>query len=153
RVGRGAPHLPHHAPALDDPPGRPDRRAPGGARRRERQPRRAARAGERPLPRARRARDGRPRAGARGDRRRGVRERLEERGELGHAETLRILARAARYLGPFRRRFAVKFGLLLLSLVPLLALPWPVKILVDHVILHVPVDAPTTPYPAPLRPL
>jgi ATP-binding cassette, subfamily B, bacterial MsbA len=82
-----------------------------------------------------------------------VRQRLEERGELGHAETFRILARASRYLGPFRLRFAGKIGLLMLSLVPLLVLPWPVKIIVDHVVLGVPLDAPTTPYPMLLAPL
>jgi ATP-binding cassette, subfamily B, bacterial MsbA len=82
-----------------------------------------------------------------------VRGRLEETGELGHGETLRILARASRYLGPFKARFAAKLGLLVVSLLPILLLPWPVKILVDHVILGVPVEAPTTPYPAFLAPL
>jgi ABC-type multidrug transport system fused ATPase/permease subunit len=82
-----------------------------------------------------------------------VRQRLEERGELGHLETFRVLARASRYLGPFRLRFVGKLGLLLLSLLPLLVLPWPVKIIVDHVVLGVPLDAPTTPYPALLAPL
>jgi ABC-type multidrug transport system fused ATPase/permease subunit len=81
-----------------------------------------------------------------------VRERLEETGELGHAETLRVLLRAARYLGPFRLRFAGKLALLVISLLPLLVLPWPVKIVVDHVIQGVPLDAPTTPYPALLAP-
>jgi ABC-type multidrug transport system fused ATPase/permease subunit len=82
-----------------------------------------------------------------------VRSRLEESGELGHRDTLRVLARAARYLGPFRLRFAGKLALLIVSLLPILVLPWPVKILVDHVILHVPLSAPTTPYPALLQPL
>ncbi|HVH07366.1 MAG TPA: ABC transporter ATP-binding protein [Myxococcota bacterium] len=82
-----------------------------------------------------------------------MRGRLEESGELGHGETLRILARASRYLGPFKARFAAKLGLLVVSLLPILLLPWPVKILVDHVILGVPVEAPTTPYPAFLAPL
>jgi len=82
-----------------------------------------------------------------------VRGRLEESGELGHGQTLRVLARASRYLGPFRLRFAGKLGLLLLSLLPILVLPWPVKIMVDHVILHVPLAAPTTPYPALMQPL
>lgn len=82
-----------------------------------------------------------------------MRARLEESGELGHLDTLRILARASRYLGPFRLRFLGKLGLLLLSLLPVLILPWPVKILVDHVILHVPLSAPTTPYPELLAPV
>jgi ABC-type multidrug transport system fused ATPase/permease subunit len=82
-----------------------------------------------------------------------VRSPLEERGELGHAETLRVLGRALRYLGPLRARFAWKLVFLVLSLLPLLVLPWPVKVIVDHVIGDVPVSRPTTPYPALLEPL
>jgi ABC-type multidrug transport system fused ATPase/permease subunit len=82
-----------------------------------------------------------------------VRARLEERGEFTNRETLRILARALRYVGPFRGRFALKLAILVLTLLPILFLPWPVKIVVDHVILGLPVSAPTTPYPALLRPL
>lgn len=78
---------------------------------------------------------------------------LEESGELAHADAIRVLRRALRYVAPFRARFAAKLGLLVLSLLPLLVLPWPVKIVVDHVIVGVPVDAPTTPYPAPIAPL
>ncbi len=81
-----------------------------------------------------------------------MRERLQEKGELGHGETFRVLLRAARYLGPFRLRFAGKLALLVVSLLPLLVLPWPVKIVVDHVIRQVPIEAPTTPYPALLAP-
>lgn len=82
-----------------------------------------------------------------------MRRRIEESGEFSNLDTLRILARAFRYLAPFRGRFAVKVALLIASLLPLLFLPWPVKIIVDHGVLGMPVDAPTTPYPAPLRPL
>jgi ABC-type multidrug transport system fused ATPase/permease subunit len=78
---------------------------------------------------------------------------LEERGELGLGETVRVLRRALRYVGPFRARFAWKLAFLVLSLLPLLVLPWPVKILVDHVIGDMPLDRPTTPYPALLLPL
>ena len=79
---------------------------------------------------------------------------LEERGELGHgARRCAMLVRASRYLGPVQARFAMKLGLLVLSLLPILLLPWPIKIIVDHVILGMPVDAPTTPYPAFLAPL
>ena len=59
---------------------------------------------------------------------------LEESEVLSTRETLRTMGRAIRYMGPFRRRFAVKLGLLLLSLIPMLMLPWPVKILIDNVI-------------------
>jgi ABC-type multidrug transport system fused ATPase/permease subunit len=81
-----------------------------------------------------------------------VSRRPEESGELSSLQTLRTLARSARYLRPFGRRFAVKLVLLLVSLLPLLVLPWPVKILVDHVVMRVPLDAPLTPYPAWVAP-
>jgi ABC-type multidrug transport system fused ATPase/permease subunit len=82
-----------------------------------------------------------------------VRAPLEERGELRDADAVRVLARALRYLGPFRARFAWKLVFLVLSLLPLLILPWPVKIIVDHVVLGMPLDRPTTPYPGLLAPL
>lgn len=71
---------------------------------------------------------------------------------LGHREALSLLGRAFRYVAPFKGRFAVKIGLLLLSLLPLLVLPWPVKIVVDHVIRGVPVGAQPVPYPAWIHP-
>jgi ABC-type multidrug transport system fused ATPase/permease subunit len=64
-----------------------------------------------------------------------------------------VLARALRYAAPFRARFATKLALLLLGLLPLLLLPWPVKIVVDHVILGIEVGEQPTPYPALLAPL
>ncbi len=78
---------------------------------------------------------------------------LEESEVLSTRETLRAMGRAIRYMGPFRRRFAVKLGLLLLSLVPMLMLPWPVKILIDNVIEGQPIESPIRPYPAFIRPL
>ena len=77
----------------------------------------------------------------------------EEPLDLGTRDTLRLFGRALRYAGPFRARFVVKLALLLLSLLPLLFLPWTIKIVVDHVILEVPVGAQATPYPALLAPL
>ena len=71
---------------------------------------------------------------------------------LGSAETLRLLGRAFRYVAPFKGRFAVKAGLLLLSLLPLLILPWPVKIIVDHVVEGLPIGAQPLAYPAFLQP-
>jgi ABC-type multidrug transport system fused ATPase/permease subunit len=64
-----------------------------------------------------------------------------------------VLGRALRYAAPFRGRFAAKLALLLLGLVPLLVLPWPVKIVVDHVVLGIPVGEQPTPYPVLLAPL
>jgi ABC-type multidrug transport system fused ATPase/permease subunit len=77
--------------------------------------------------------------------------RIEEKSELSHGETLRVLGRAFRYARPFRNRFAVKYLLLLASLLPLLITPWPVKIIVDHVIEELPI-LPSA-YPSALQPL
>ncbi len=66
--------------------------------------------------------------------------------------TLRVLFRALRYVGPFRWQFSVKAVLLLVSLLPMLILPWPIKIIIDHGIEKIPVDAPLRPYPAFAQP-
>ena len=59
------------------------------------------------------------------------RRRRQTRARLG---TLRLLARALRYVAPFRGQFAWKLILLLISMLPLLVLPWPAKIVLDHVV-------------------
>ena len=51
----------------------------------------------------------------------------------------RTLARALRYLAPFRRRAALKVFLLLLSILPLLLVPWPAKLVIDNVIEGMPI--------------
>jgi ABC-type multidrug transport system fused ATPase/permease subunit len=58
---------------------------------------------------------------------------------LSTRETLRVVGRALRYVWPLRWQFAVKTVLLMLSFVPLLIVPWPLKILIDHVIETIPV--------------
>ncbi len=78
--------------------------------------------------------------------------RLQEAEELGSLETVRLLARAFRYVAPFKRRFALKLGILLVSLLPLLVLPWPVKIIIDHSILGVPIGEQPLPYPPLVAP-
>ena len=77
----------------------------------------------------------------------------QEDENLGSGETLRVLGRALRFIGPFRGRFAVKVGLLLLSLLPMLLLPWPVKIIIDNVIEGHPIDQPIRPYPELIDPI
>jgi ABC-type multidrug transport system fused ATPase/permease subunit len=77
---------------------------------------------------------------------------LGERNEISHARALHILLRALRYLAPFRARVAVKLGFGALSLLPLLLLPWPVKVLVDQVIEGLPVTASKVPWPFFVRP-
>jgi ABC-type multidrug transport system fused ATPase/permease subunit len=61
--------------------------------------------------------------------------------------TRTIIGRAFAFAWPLRHRFAVKAGLMLAALGPIVLLPWPAKILVDHVILGAPIDRPVRPYP------
>jgi len=68
-------------------------------------------------------------------------------------ETLRLFARALRYVAPFRARFAGKLGLTLLSLAPRLLLPWPVKLIIDHVIEEHPIGPALAGYPGFVRAL
>ncbi len=53
-------------------------------------------------------------------------------------EVLRDLGRALRYVAPVRRLYAAKLALMSLVVVPTILLPWPGKILLDHVILAQP---------------
>jgi len=75
-----------------------------------------------------------------------MRETFEARREISHRETLRIFARALRYVAPFQGRFAVKAGLTLVGLVPPLLLPWPIKMQIDHVIEGRPVEPAAYPF-------
>ena len=70
-----------------------------------------------------------------------------------NSETLLLFRRALRYVAPFKWRFAVKVGLMILSLTPLLLLPWPIKILIDHVIGQIPIDEKVAASPFFVRPL
>jgi ABC-type multidrug transport system fused ATPase/permease subunit len=82
-----------------------------------------------------------------------MRERLEESDRISTLETLRIFRRALRYVAPFRGRLAIKVGLTLLSVVPLVLLPWPGKVLINHVIEGEPIAPALEGYPFFLRPL
>jgi ABC-type multidrug transport system fused ATPase/permease subunit len=82
-----------------------------------------------------------------------MRQGLEESETISTRETLRLFAEGLRYVWPFRVRFAVKAALTLLSLTPLLLLPWPIKVLIDHVIGGIPLRAELPAYPFFLRPL
>ena len=79
-----------------------------------------------------------------------MRETFESSRRLGGGEAARTLARALRYVAPFRGRFAVKALLSVASLGPPLLLPWPIKVQVDHVIEGRPLDPAA--YPALVRP-
>ena len=60
---------------------------------------------------------------------------------------VRVLGRALRYILPNWRLFLLKFGLMLGSFAPLLIVPWPVKILMDHVVLEAPLAASEVRFP------
>ena len=66
----------------------------------------------------------------------------------GALSSLRVLARAFRYVAPFRALFAMKGLLMLASSLTLLLLPWPVKLIVDHVIEGIPLGVQPLPHPA-----
>jgi ABC-type multidrug transport system fused ATPase/permease subunit len=63
------------------------------------------------------------------------------------ARTFALLGRALRFLSPYRGQVLVKLGLLIVSFLPLLVLPWPIKIVIDHVILKLPIGEQAHPYP------
>lgn len=64
---------------------------------------------------------------------------LDTRTDIDALETVRIIGRCARFIGLFPVRYVVKFVLKLGSYaMPLALLPWPAKMLVDHVILAQP---------------
>ena len=59
---------------------------------------------------------------------------------------LEALRRVLRYAAPFRARFAVKIALLVASVLPLALIPWPGKIVIDHVIEATPLDPAAYPF-------
>jgi ABC-type multidrug transport system fused ATPase/permease subunit len=78
---------------------------------------------------------------------------LQESARISEAEALRVITRALRFVGPFRRKFAFKTLLLVLSIAPLLLLPWPIRIILDHVIGGIPLGEQVTPFPFFVQPL
>ena len=72
---------------------------------------------------------------------------------ISNREATQLFRRAFQYVRPFFPRFAAKAVLTSLSLLVSILLAWPVKIIVDHVVLKVPLDQPTTPHPPFIEPL
>ena len=62
-------------------------------------------------------------------------------------ETFRLLGRSLGFVWPYRRQIGVKIALTLIGLAIVLFLPWPIKILIDHVVMGLPVGSSPTPYP------
>ncbi len=82
-----------------------------------------------------------------------MRARLEESQQISTSDVLRSIRRAFRYVKPFRGLFAVKAALVLISLGPVLILPWPTKVQIDHAIDGLPIGEALADYPFFLRPL
>ena len=66
---------------------------------------------------------------------------------ISSRETFWLLGRSLRFVWPHRRQIAVKLALTLVGLSIVLFLPWPLKILIDHVVMGLPVGSSPTPYP------
>lgn len=66
---------------------------------------------------------------------------------ISTGETFRLLGRSLRFVWPYRRQIGVKIALTLIGLSIVLFLPWPIKILIDHVVMGLPVGSSPTPYP------
>src|SRR5690349_11927699 len=64
---------------------------------------------------------------------------LEPSAAVSFRETASVFGRALRYVQPFRGRFAVKALFTIVSLAPSALLGFPVKIIVDHVLLKTPI--------------
>ena len=68
--------------------------------------------------------------------------------------TIRIFARLIRYFGYFKARIAAKLGFITFEhTFRLLFIPWPLKVIVDHVILGKPVIEDGTGFPAYMAPI
>lgn len=72
--------------------------------------------------------------------------------DLSARETLRLVQRSLKFVWPYRRQVAVKLALSLVGLVLILFLPWPMKILVDHVVMGMPINESPTPFPPFVQP-
>ena len=66
---------------------------------------------------------------------------LDTRTDIGAAEALEIIVRVTKYISLFWGRYLAKFFLKLGSYaLPLALLPWPLKVLTDHVVLRIPIS-------------
>ena len=68
-------------------------------------------------------------------------------------ETLRLIRRATVFVWPLRYQVAAKLALAVVGISVLLVMPWPLKLLIDYVIMGVPIGDSPTPYPPFVSPL
>jgi|TARA_Y100000310_G_C20692215_1_gene823079 ABC-type multidrug transport system fused ATPase/permease subunit len=79
-------------------------------------------------------------------------DRIDLHTELTNLQVFSILRRTLAFIWPVRRLFIIKFFLMCGSVIPILVAPWPVKIIVDHVILQQPIDDASVPFPPFIQP-
>ncbi|MEE9255246.1 MAG: ABC transporter ATP-binding protein, partial [Pseudomonadales bacterium] len=72
--------------------------------------------------------------------------------DISAAESGRVIGRAFAYAWPYRYQLIVKIALQFIGLMSILILPWPIKILIDHVILGIAIGDSPTPYPPFIAP-
>ncbi len=78
---------------------------------------------------------------------------LDKDTDVGFREALRVALRAMGYARYFKGRIAAKLSLNMLAyLLPLMLMPWPMKVMVDHVILGEPVPTDGSGYPGYFAP-
>ena len=73
--------------------------------------------------------------------------------DVGAWETLSLLRRSLTFVRPYLPQVSVKLALSFVGVSVALALPWPAKMLVDHVVMDLPIGASPTPYPPYVAPL
>lgn len=73
--------------------------------------------------------------------------------DVGPWETLSLLRRSLTFVTPYLPQVSVKLALSLIGVSVALALPWPAKMLVDHVVMDLPIGESPTPYPPYVAPL
>jgi ABC-type multidrug transport system fused ATPase/permease subunit len=74
-------------------------------------------------------------------------DRLDRRTRIGSAEAWRLLLRSIAYIRPIWRLYVLKFFVMAGSILPYFLAPWPLKIIVDHVLLAKPIAAAEVRYP------
>ena len=79
-------------------------------------------------------------------------DRLDVHSDISARDVFTILKRSVKYIWPARNLFLLRFVFMLGSLIPILVAPWPLKILVDHVVLERPLTETTILFPPFITP-
>ena len=79
-------------------------------------------------------------------------DRIDVDTDLTLTETFNIIGRCLGFLRGVRTLFMLKFGFSMVSVLPPLAVPWIIKIIVDQVILQQPLNTSEIPFPPFMMP-